>query len=406
MLVQQQKFALSGARIVTPQAMISGHIVVEGGRIVSIQPGVAPRGLENYDMGDDLIVPGFVDLHIHGAGGWDTATPEAALKMAKILAYNGTTSFYPTPATSEMEVFLSALAAVKGATDRQTEMFEAGNEAGAEMLGLHLEGPFLNKAKKGAMPEQYLLAPSLETLSLFEEQAPGLIRRVTIAPEIPGGLELIAELCRRGYVVAGGHTDATAEQMTEGIDAGITVANHMYNAMTPLHHREPGVTGSYLTDDRVTCEIIADGIHVHPLAIEIALRCKGQDNLYLISDAVLAAGLPAGDYQFLGRQINIDDKGVSRLPDGTIAGSTCLMPVGFRTIVETLGHDPVLAARLAATNPARVAGVLERKGTLEPGKDADITVLDKDYNVTYCCVRGVWHKTPDKSATNLYRTEI
>lgn len=389
------RFTISGNRIVTPDAVISGHILVADGRIVSIAPGPAPRNLENIHVGDNLILPGFIDLHIHGAGGWDTSTPQATLNLASFLADNGVTAFYPTPATSEFNIFLASLRAIRQAAEAQRSQ---GGETGAEILGIHLEGPFLNKERKGAMPEEYLLSPSLEALDQFEEQAPGLIKRITVAPELPGGLELIGQLRRRGYVVAGGHTIASADMMRQGIDAGITVANHLYNAMTGLHHREPGALGTYLTDDRVACEIIADAIHVHPLAIEIALRCKGEDNLYLISDAISAAGLPPGEYEFLHKKIIIDQQGVSRQEDGTIAGSTCLLPTGFRTIVETLGHSPVLAARLAATNPARVAAVLDRKGSLEAGKDADITVLDENYRVSHCCVRGIWHKTPEESA--------
>jgi N-acetylglucosamine-6-phosphate deacetylase len=394
------KFALSGSRIVTPDAVVSGHILVDAGKIISINPGPAPRGLENIDVGNNLILPGFIDLHIHGTGGWGTDSLQSTLNMARILADHGVTAFYPTPATSEIGAFMARLRAIRQAAEAQRSQ---GGETGAEILGIHLEGPFLSKEKKGAMPEEYLLLPSLDTLAHFEEQAPGLIKRITIAPELPGGLELIGELRRRNYVVAGGHTSASAELMKKGIDAGITVANHLYNAMAGLHHREPGALGAYLTDDRVTCEIIADAIHVHPLAIEIALRCKGRDNLYLISDAISASGLPPGEYEFLHSKIIIDQQGVSRQEDGTIAGSTCLLPIGFRTIVETLGHSPVLAARLAATNPARVAGVLERKGSLEAGKDADITVLDEDYRVSHCCVRGIWHKTPEKSAQHLIR---
>ena len=401
-----KQFALTSTRIVTEDSVISGHIVVADGKIESIGPGAAPEGMENVDVGSNLVVPGFIDLHIHGTCGWGVDNEESVLKMARILADNGTTSFYPSPATAAMEFFLPSLTAAKTAADKQQEFLTMGKETGAEILGLHLEGPFLNVQRKGAMPEEYLLDPDLETLRLFEENAHGLIKRITIAPEIPGGLEMIAELKKRGYTVAGGHTAASAEEMQAGIDAGITVANHMYNAMTGLHHREPGCVGAYLTDDRVVCEIIADGIHVHPLAIEVALRCKGPDNIFLISDAILASGLPAGDYEFLNRSIHIDERGVSRKADGTIAGSTCLMPVGFETIAETLGHGPVLAAKLAATNPAKVAGVADRKGSLEVGKDADITVLDADYKVSHCCVQGVWHKTPDKSAQHLVRTKL
>jgi N-acetylglucosamine-6-phosphate deacetylase len=399
----EAKFAITGNQIVTPEAIISGHLVVEGDKILSLSPGPPPGGLETIDAGENLVAPGFIDLHIHGTGGWDTSTRQSTLNMAKILADNGVTAFYPTPATTEMELFLSHLRGVKEAFSAQGS---GAKDTGADILGMHLEGPFLNRARKGAMPEEYLLDPDWEILDRIEAQAPGLIKRLTVAPELPRGLEFVAELRRRGYLVAGGHTAATAEETLAGIEAGITIANHLYNAMTGLHHRDPGAVGAFLTSDQVVCEIIADGIHVHPLAIEVALRCKGPANLYLISDAIMASGLPAGQYEFLNRRVTIDERGVSRQEDGTIAGSTCLLPIGFETIAKTLGHGPLLASRLASANPARVAGVSEQKGTLEAGKDADIIILDENYRVTHCSVRGVWQKTPTKSAQHLIRTSL
>lgn len=386
----RKEFALTGRRIVTPAAVISGYLRVSRGRIQEVSPGPPPAGLKVIDLGDNLVVPGYIDQHIHGVGGWDTSTTESVLNMARILAQHGVTAFYPTPATTELPVFLAQLGAVREAAALQKRLAQPG----AAILGLHLEGPFLNPAKKGAMPQEYLLKPSLELLDKFEARAPGLIKRITLAPELPGGIEFIAELKKRSYAVAGGHTTASAAEMAKAIDAGITIANHLYNAMNGLHHREPGALGAYLTDDRVACELIADGIHVHPLAIEVALRCKGPDKLFLISDAFMAAGLPPGQYEFLSRRVRVDEQGVSRQEDGTIASSTFLMSVGYKTIAETLGHGPIVASLLASTTPARVAGVSDRKGALAAGKDADIAVLDENYQVICCCVEGVWHKTP------------
>lgn len=390
---------LSGTRIVTPRGIVAGHIAIENGKIASISTKAAPLLTESYDAGQNLVLAGFIDLHVHGAGGWEVGPRvESVLNMAKSLAENGTTSFYPTPPMTDIKTLCKTLKAINDAVHTQREQLAEGVACGAEILGIHLEGPFLNKENKGAMAEDFLLPPELPTIQLLEKQAPNLIKRITLAPELPGSFQLIKSLHNQGYDVAAGHTNADTNTMKKGIDAGISIANHLFNAMRPLHHREPGAVGVCLTDDRIICEIIADGIHVHPLAIEIAIRCKGHDNLYLVSDAISAAGLPAGEYKFIGRKINVDASGVSRLEDGTIAGSTSFLRDGFKLITDSLNHDLLLASKLTAVNPAKTAGLLSHKGTLEEGKDADIVVLDQDYSVTHSCVKGVWHKVPPTRA--------
>ncbi|MFW6381313.1 MAG: N-acetylglucosamine-6-phosphate deacetylase [Bacillota bacterium] len=375
-------------RIVTPGGITGGCIVVKKGKINEISdstaiPEVRGGTGEIFDAGDNYVVPGFVDLHIHGAGGYEVmADSEEVKKLARYLAARGTTSFFATTGTVPISKLISAINGITGAIEYQKDAPEA------EILGIHLEGPFVNVAEKGAFSPEFILPGSVEVMKELEEACRGHLARVTLAPEIKGGMEVTEYLREQDYLVAGGHTDASYEETMAGISAGISIANHMFNAMRGLHHRKPGAAGAYLVSEDVTCEVIGDFIHVHPGVIKMLFRSKGEDGVYLISDAVIAAGLEPGKYNFDGREIFVDSDGISRLADGTIAGSTFLLKDGLKNIIDGLGLSLEEAVRFTSENPARVANVYHRKGALAPGKDADIVVLDENYNVRKSFVMG------------------
>ncbi len=381
---------LRSSRIVTPNGIISGCLRIRSGKIAQLTEGLTDdreySDCEVLELGDDLVVPGFVDLHVHGGGGHDVMNgADSVIGLAEFLAQQGTTSFFATTDTVAKEQMLASIRGIAAAVEAQQE------GEGAEILGIHLEGPFLNVRQKGAFLPETLLDCSWEVMQELEEACGGYLRRVTIAPEIEGALDLIRALSSRGFLVSGGHTAASYEATMAGIRAGISVVTHMYNAMQGLHHRNPGAVGAYLTSGDVVCEIIGDLFHVHPAAIQLVLQSKGLDHVYMISDAIVAAGLSPGVYDFAGRQITVDERGLSTLSDGTIAGSTFFMKHAFKNLIDALGVSIENAVKLTAEVPAKVAGVFDRKGSLEPGKDADITVLGPDYQVKLCLTNGRVH---------------
>ncbi|MBE3589481.1 MAG: N-acetylglucosamine-6-phosphate deacetylase [Firmicutes bacterium] len=375
-------------------------IVVEDGRIAEIRAGGRESGVHAGAAGGARadraypharVIPGLIDIHVHGGGGWDLLTggPAAVRGLGRFLARLGTTAYRPTLATAPLEMMLEAAGVIGEAMRRWEEDPDGRAEWGAQMLGLHLEGPFLNPARKGAMPAEEMQAPSIDLFERFVAASGGRSAHMTIAPELPGALDLIRHAAAKGITVAGGHTDATYEEFEAGVDAGIRLGTHTYNAMRGLHHREPGALAAILTDDRVHAELIADGLHVHPAAMRLVLRAKGVDRVCLVSDAVAPAGLPPGEYESLARRVIVDEQGFCRLPDGTLAGSTLHLLKGVRNAVELIGCSLNEALAMASRNPARLIGWGERKGTLEPGKDADFVVVDDDLRPLLTVVGGV-----------------
>jgi N-acetylglucosamine-6-phosphate deacetylase len=382
-------------RIQSEHGEIDGYLLVAVGKIVEVAPGPVPEalsGVECIDVGQDRIIPGMIDLHIHGAGGWPVEGVGAAelRNLAQYLAAFGVTGFLPSASARSPEVLEQTVTAIR----------EAMREA-PSILGVHLEGPYLNTAMKGAMNANVFRAPSAAEVDHLIELSGGHIRRVTLAPELPGALEVATHLIARGVAVAGGHTDATYDQTIAGIDAGVRIANHTYNAMKGLHHREPGALGAYMTDDRVLCEVICDFLHVHPAAVQVLLRVAGVDRVAVISDAIPAAGMPAGDYDLLGRRVHIDEQGYSKLANGTIAGSTKLMLDGLRNLVEGLGVAWADAVHMTSFTAARAIGLGARKGSLAPGKDADLVVLSPDWQVRYTVIGGDIVRRPEAPAPAL-----
>jgi N-acetylglucosamine-6-phosphate deacetylase len=322
-----------------------------------------------------LLCPGFIDLQINGAFGADIGPdPDAIKTLVTRLPTTGVTSFLPTLISSPPERYQEFFDALE----------EGAVENGARVLGAHLEGPFLAPDRKGAHDPAHLRPIDLGFLR--ELLSAGKVRIMTLAPELPHSLEAIELLLEGGAVASAGHTDATCEEVTRAVEAGLSLGTHLYNAMSPLAHREPGTVGALLTDDRVKVGIIADGVHVHEAALRLAHRAKGSEGLILVTDAMQAAGMPPGDYELGQRKVHLED-GAVRLPDGTLAGSALTMDEAVRNAVRFLGVFLAQAVRMAAETPAAALN-LDGKGKIAAGCDADFVLLDAEGTVLETIVAG------------------
>jgi N-acetylglucosamine-6-phosphate deacetylase len=383
--------AIYASHILTPQEELSDNvIVVEGGRITAIghrDEVHIPPGAIDYVASGMTVVPGFVDVHIHGAGGHDVMEADAAAldKITSTVARFGTTSIVATTVTAPFEVTCHSLEGIAQYI-RSHEKVEENTRSGAEILGIHLEGPFINQARRGVHPPESIAQPSIEMFEKFRAAAAGLIRILTVAPELPGALELIAAAVADGVVVAVGHTDADYDQARAAFKAGARHAAHIYNAMRPFGHRDPGVISAILTDTDITAEIIADGVHVAGPAIQVLLGTKGFDTVLLVSDGTSATGMRDGDYRLGNFQVTVKD-GVCRNSEGKLAGSTLTLDRALRYMVE-LGVPFVDAVRMATILPARRLGLAGKKGIIAIGADADLVVLTPDLRVAGVMTRG------------------
>ena len=379
---------LHHCRAVTPQGLIeAAAITIADGRIVASGPATdQPSGGEALDLDGLTLLPGFIDLHIHGAGGADAHSGQIA-ELAAFLPRCGVTAFLPTLAADAEGRTSAALRATASAMARQA----AGTlPATARILGAHLEGPFLNPARAGAIPPECMFPAEPDRLTRLLAAAPDVVRLMTIAPDIAGALDLIPLLVEQRIVASLGHTAADYDLVVRAIDAGARHTTHLFNAMVGIGHRAPGTAGAALTDDRATIELIADGHHVHPAILALAVRAKGAARVALVSDAVGPAGLPAGEYDWLGRRVTSDGE-VVRLPDGTLAGSLGTLDRALRVITAPLpagaGAGLADAAQMLSTTPARILG-LDRKGRIAPGYDADLVAIDDALNIRLTIVAG------------------
>jgi N-acetylglucosamine-6-phosphate deacetylase len=325
------------------------------------------------------LIPGFIDVHVHGADGFDAmdAQPEALNNMARFYAQHGVTSFLATTWTDTRERIASALNAVKSAMGAQ--------ENGATLLGVHLEGPYLNPVKCGAQNVDYIRRAARDEATAFLDT--GVIRLLSIAPEFDDNRWLIAECVRRGITVSIAHSDATYDQTCAAIDLGVSHATHTFNAMTGLHHRDPGIVGAVASSPDVRCELIADNIHVHPAAMRLLWLLKRPHNLVLISDAIRAVGKPDGDYAVDERTVYVRD-GAARLEDGTLAGSTLTMDSALRNFISATGEPLENVWQCASLNPAKAINVSYAKGSIEINKDADLILVGADLDVRYTIASG------------------
>lgn len=373
---------LTGARILTPDDEIEdGGVIVEDGRIAEVAPGLsAPAGAEVVDLRGLTLAPGFIDIHVHGGGGFSLATRdgEEARSYARWVVVHGVTSFVASIVGETPEDGEAALRAIA----------EAGPaKGGAELLGAHLEGPFVSPERRGALPEGWLRPPDAALLGRLLEAAGGRLRLLTLAPELPGAAALLEQAVRADCVVAVGHSDATYEEARDAFARGARHLTHAFNAMRPFHHREPGPLGAALDIEGVTVELIADGVHVHRAAARMVVRTKGVDGVALVTDGVPPAGLSEGTFRIGGQGARLAEGRIA-LPDGTIAGSAATMDRVIRYVVEEGIATPAQAVRMASTVPAGVVGLGGRKGRIARGYDADLVALDSDLNVAMTWVAG------------------
>jgi N-acetylglucosamine-6-phosphate deacetylase len=380
--------ALRGRVVTDYEVWPEGTVLFEDGAVADVDRdgALADEADEVHEYPDSLLLPGFVDLQVNGAFGVDVASePERLPELSRALLRTGTTAYLPTVISSPESLYEQALPVIAGNA--------GGPPDGAEVLGIHLEGPFLSLEKRGAHAAAHVARPDPGMLGRMLDLGP--IRMVTLAPELSGAAGLIDQASSRGVAVCAGHSDAGFELAYSAFDGRVGGVTHLFNAMSPLHHREPGIPGAAFAHPRVSCGVIADGLHVHPEMVGLAFRMLGPDRLYLVTDAIAAAGAPAGEYRLATRTV-YSDGGVPRLGSGSIAGSVLTMEEAFRNILAFTGCTVPEAARMASTGPARLLGEDRRKGRLIPGYDADLTVLAPDLSVeaVWRAGRHVYSKAP------------
>ncbi|HUO75115.1 MAG TPA: N-acetylglucosamine-6-phosphate deacetylase [Solirubrobacteraceae bacterium] len=381
---------LRSERIVCPDGTLAGEVVVDDGRIASVVPlpsgagaRAARRDGELVELGDRWLVPGYIDVHVHGGGGaqCNTSHAEEIAEVAHFHARHGTTGLLATTVAAPMEQLCDAVAAIVRC--------EAPT-----LLGAHLEGPFLSREQPGAMDRGTFLEPDLDQLDRLLAAGAGAIRLMTLAPELPGALELVQQLGRAGVIASIGHTNATDAEVREAARAGASAATHLCNAMPPFHHRRPGPVGAVLDLQEVSCELICDGVHVDPVALRLFFRAKGALGIRLITDAIAAAGMPDGDYRLGGRSVTVTGGRAVLAGGDAIAGSTLTMETAVQNAVRFLGITIEQAVLISSTNSARLLGLDRHKGAISVGLDADLLVLDELLAVEATMVAGRWIAGP------------
>jgi N-acetylglucosamine-6-phosphate deacetylase len=347
-----------------------------------------PAGASVHDFGDASIAPGYIDLHIHGSAGFDVMdeVPQALPAIESLLARHGVTAYFPTTVTASLDTTLGALERLARAIEDREQQAPAANPGRALPMGIHLEGPFISHVRSGVHPLEYLLAPTLPLFEQFWQAARGRIRMMTIAPELEGAPEVIAEAARRGVCVSLGHSDADLATTERGIAAGARHATHTFNAMRPLDHRKPGIIGGVLTDPRITADIIADGIHLDPAIVKLFASAKGPEQTVLITDGISATGMPDGRYHLGSFEVDVKD-GKCTL-NGSLAGSVLTMDRAVRNLARYAEWPLPQAVAAATRNPARVAS-LSNKGVLAVGADADFVVLNAQGEVLRTFIAGI-----------------
>ena len=375
----EKRLLVRGGTAVLPGGLRRVDILIEGSQIAEVGESLPADGAELFDASGMTVGPGFIDVHVHGGGGHSFFTRDAG----RVAAYcdwaprNGVTSFLVSTVGRDAEDTRAIFSALQPVISR---------EGGAEPLGFHMEGPFINPARMGAFPPGMLRNPVPGEFESFQEAAAGHIRQVTLAPELPGAIELIHAVRQSGAIPAMGHTDATVVEARRGFEAGIRHVTHLFNAMRPIHQREGGPIVAALFEEMLTCELICDGAHVEPEVLRFAFRFLGPERTVVVTDNLHIAGTQSAGGQFAGQNVSVSGAKAVR-DDGTIVGSVATMDQHFRNVIQYLEVDLGSAFRMCSGNPARIAGAA-RKGHIEPGMDADLVILDQGFQVAATICRG------------------
>lgn len=382
--------AFTAAALLTPLDRIEqAFVLVDGDRVVEVGSRTQrelPADCRALDFADGILAPGFVDLHIHGGAGHDVmeANHAALPAVETLIAAHGVSSYFPTTVTAPIDQTLRALERLADAVEK-AEGQPGSEPLRARPVGIHLEGPFISHARRGVHPAANLLPPTLAAFDRFWQAARGRIRMMTIAPELPGSIEVIAEAARRGVLVSLGHSDAEAAAARAAIQAGARHATHTFNAMRPLGHRDPGIAGEVLTNTQISADMIADGVHLDPVVIKLFLRMKGEQNAVLITDATAATGMPDGRYRLGSLEVEVKDG--KCLAEGKLAGSVLTMDRAVRNVMRFGEWSLPQAVRSATLNPAQAAGIAHA-GKLQAGSWADVIVLSPQGEVRNTIIRG------------------
>ena len=373
--------------IITPVEVIErGAVVIsDEGKILYTGPlEDAPRaGGMQIDLRGRFVAPGFIDIHTHGGNGvtFGNGNPvEELQRYSEWVAGTGVTGYQCSLAASSPQALVEIVSGYAEAM--QAEVVE-----GAEPLGIHLEGPYLNKERKGAFNPAWLRLPELAEAEAVLKAGRGWVRQITLAPELPGAQEVAAFFRQHGVVVALGHSNTDYETASAALKGNFTHVTHTFNAQSGFHHRQPGVFGAVMASDEVTAEVIADTVHAHPGAVKVLVRCLGTDRVVLITDAMSGAGFPDGEYNLVGQKVLVKN-GLATLADGTIAGSTATLGRCVRNVHQLVGLPLAQAVKMASLNPARAMGFASRLGSIAVGKDASLVVIDEDVNVYMTIVKG------------------
>lgn len=385
------KILIKNVNVLTPYSIIyGGSVAILGEKII----GVYRDSYLNGDVYDKVIdgngeylSAGFIDIHNHGNFGHDVmeGTTEALDSMARFHIKNGVLGFLATTMTSSHEDTIKAIKNVAGYIKNHNTADT--NNPKAHILGLYLEGPYFSMKRKGAQPGQFIKNPCIEEIESFIHASENNVKIIVLAPELPGAKEAITYIKSQGITVSAGHSDATYDEAMLGIENGVTEVTHIYNGMREFSHREPGIIGAALTDERVVCEMICDGIHLSPAAMKIVVKMKDKDRIILISDAMMAAGLKDGVYTLGVQTVYVKD-GVARLAEGNLAGSTLTLNRAVYNMVHFCGVKLEDAVRMATLNPAKAIGLDKKKGSIEIGKDADLIMFNRDIKVGLAMIGG------------------
>ena len=384
---------LAGGTVYTPlQTLPQTGVAIDGGRIAHVAPADTLTHLadtaQTIDVAGCIVCPGFIDMHVHGALGasFGTSSVEDIHKICAYRAETGTTGLLATVGTASWEHTVTALETLAAA---------AATLTGSQLLGLHLEGPYLSPERPGAMRVELMRAPDTEEVSALQDMAHGMIKVMTVAPERAGGLALVEHLAALGIVPSIGHSDATFDQVAAAVRSGVRQATHTFNAMRPLHHRDPGTVGGVMAHPEIAAELIGDGAHVDPQAGKLLIAAKGWERVAIVTDGVEFSGLPPGAYRRQsGAAVTVSEVLATR-EDGTITGSSSAMNRNLRVYAEA-GVPLPHALAMASFVPARQLGLSDRKGVIRPGADADIAVLSKDFRVMLTLIGGkVAYRAPE-----------